>query len=336
MSEPLSPTPALIFDLFQSHQRTAALKSAVELDLFTAIGEGANKLTPLAKRIKASEKGTRVLADYLVTLGLLEKSDFTYSLGPVASMFLDKRSRAYMGGMAQFLASDALLDLPRQLTAIVKKGGTIAGEGTMEPDNAIWVDFAESMTPLAIPAAMALAEQIGASGKKVSRILDISASHGMYGIHMALKFPDATAVGLDWPRVLEVAKRNASAMGVAARYQTIPGSVFDVSLGSDYDVVLIPNFYHHFNRATCVGLAKKIHASLAPGGVMLTVEFVPNSDRVTPPMPSQFALQMLIGTSDGDAYPFDEFRSMFAEAGFSSSTLHDIPMSPQNLIVSTR
>src|ERR1035438_8265877 len=113
------------------------------------------------------------------------------------------------------------------------------------------------------------------------RVLDIAAGHGLFGIEVAKQNPQAQIVGLDWAAVLEVAKANAVKAGVAERYQTLPGSAFDVDYGGPYDIVLITNFLHHFDPPTCIGLLKKVHASMKRGGRAATLEFVPNEDRVT-------------------------------------------------------
>ena len=76
---------------------------------------------------------------------------------------------------------------------------------------------------------------------------------------------NAKVTGVDWANVLEVAKENAAKAGVADRYSTIPGSAFDVDFGTGYDIVLIPNFLHHFDPATNEKLLRKVHAALADG-----------------------------------------------------------------------
>ncbi len=110
------------------------------------------------------------------------------------------------------------------------------------------------------------------------------------------------SLGLDWAPVLRVALENAKKAGVQDRYDMLPGSAFDVDFGGPYDAVLLTNFLHHFDVPTCVGLLKKVRASLKPGGIAATLEFVPNPDRVSPPMPAAFAMTMLASTAAGDAY----------------------------------
>ena len=125
-------------------------------------------------------------------------------------------------------------------------------------------------------------------------------------------------------------------MGVADRYHTIPGSAFDVDFGSGYDVVLLTNFLHHFDVPTVESLLKKVHASLGDGGVAATLEFVPNSDRVSPPGVAGFSLIMLATTPRGDAYTFEEFDRMFKNAGFVKNEIHSMEPGIEQLIVSRK
>jgi ubiquinone/menaquinone biosynthesis C-methylase UbiE len=335
-SQPQPPSPALIFDTLNAYQRTAALRAAIELDLFTAIAEGKKTAQEIASRIQASEKGTRVLSDYLVIAGFLTKQGSEYGLTGDSAIFLDRKSPAYMGTIADFLSkvgpeTGAFDDL----AAVVRKGGTvISDEGTVSPDNPIWVNFAQTMAPLMGPPSESIAKIVDADAGKKWKVLDIAAGHGLFGIAIAKHNPNAAIVALDWAAVLEVAKENAQKSGVAARYSTLAGSAFDVDFGSGYDIVLITNFLHHFDVPANERLLRKVYASLSPGGRAITLEFVPNEDRVTPPMEASFSMMMLGTTANGDAYTFAEYDAMFRNAGFARSEMHELSPLPQRVIVS--
>ena len=336
MSEQQSPpSPELFFETCNAYQRTAALKAAVELDLFTAIAEGARTPRELAARLQTSERGTRILCDFLVIIGFLTKEGQSYGLTQDSAVFLDRRSPAYMGGITEFILSDMLRAGFDDLTAVVRKGGTVVNDegGTVTPENPIWVKFARAMVPMMALPAQAMA-QIAAEPGRPQKVLDIAAGHGIFGIEVAKANPQARVVALDWSSVLEVAKENARAAGVEDRLSTLEGSAFDLDYGEGYDVVLLTNFLHHFDPETCETLLRKVRAALKDGGRVLTLEFVPNDDRVSPPIPAAFSLMMLGGTASGDAYTFKELERMFANAGFSRSELHDLPATPQKLIVS--
>ena len=332
--------PRLVFNMMQAHQQTAALKTAIDLDVFTAVGAGPCDAASIARHAKASERGIRILCDFLVINGVLAKEDGKYRHTPTSAAFLDPRSPACMASVAQFLSAPALLEPFARLTDVVRDGRTtLAGDGTVEPDNPVWVVFAENMAPMAAAMAGPLAAVVldGGNGPVSGpmRVLDIAAGHGLFGIEVAKQNKQAQITGLDWAAVLQVALKNAEKAGVKDRYTMLPGSAFDVEFGGPYDVVLLTNFLHHFDKPTNVGLLKKVHAALRPGGRVATLEFVPNEDRVSPPMPAAFAMTMLTSTADGDAYTLSELSAMYAEAGFKDVKAHAIPALPQTIVVGT-
>ena len=337
MSTPESaPSPVLFFDTLTAYQDTAALKAALELKLFTAIGQSGATAAALAAKCDAAERGIRILADYLTILGFLEKKDDRYSLTRDSATFLDEESPAYAGGAAAFLLSPTIRGAFGGLAAAVRKGGTAQSEeGTMAPEHPVWIDFARGMAPMMTPPAQALAELLPLDATRPSRILDIAAGHGVYGIAVGQKNPQAQLVALDWAPVLEVARENARAAGLADRFSTIAGSAFEVDLGENYDIVLVPNFLHHFDQPTCVTFLKKVHAALGAGGCVAIVELVPNPDRVTPPESASFSLVMLATTAAGDAYTFAEFEEMLNQSGFREIRQHPLPPSVATAVIAT-
>jgi SAM-dependent methyltransferase len=326
--------PGLVFDMMNAHQRTAALNAAIDLDVFRAVGDGPGDAASIARHCSASERGIRILCDYLTINGILSKQDGCYTHTPSSAAFLDPRSPACMASVAQFMSNPGVNESYAHLTEVVRNGRThLPGTGTVEPENPLWVEFAEKMAPMMGPMAAPLGAVVldGRSGPM--RVLDIAAGHGLFGIEIAKQNPQAHVTGLDWSPVLRVALENARKAGVQDRYDMLPGSAFEVDFGGPYDAVLLTNFLHHFDKPTCVGLLKKVRAALKPGGRAATLEFVPNEDRVSPPTPAAFSLIMLVTTAAGDAYTLSELSSMYSEAGFREIIGHPIPMSPHTVVM---
>jgi 2-polyprenyl-3-methyl-5-hydroxy-6-metoxy-1,4-benzoquinol methylase len=186
---------------------------------------------------------------------------------------------------------------------------------------------------MALPAQL-LAGLVGGDRQQPLRVLDVAAGHGLFGITVARQHPKATITALDWANVLAVANENARNAGVADRVKLLPGNAFELDWGGPYDVVLLTNFFHHFDVPTCERLAAKAHAALAPGGRAITLEFIPEADRVTPTGTATFALTMLATTAQGDAYTFAEYDGIFSRAGFARSEFHALPPTAQQAVVS--
>lgn len=332
----MMPSPALIVDMLMAFQRTAALRAAIELDIFRGIGEGHHDANSLAERCAASGRGVRILCDYLVINGLLVKQGDEYHHSDVSAAFLDPKSPACVASIATFYGNPDMNRPFEHLADVVRRGRTsLPGEGSVEAENPVWVEFAHSMAPMMAPQAEPLAVIALAGLVGDLRVLDIAAGHGLYGIAVARQAPRVRVVAQDWAHVLEVARGNARKAGVADRYELLPGSAFDVNFGGPYDLVLLTNFLHHFDAPTCVALLKKVHAAMKAGGRVAGLEFVPNEDRVSPPIAAGFALTMLATTASGDAYTFRELEEMYQEAGFGEVTTHPLPRSPHTVVIGT-
>src|SRR5919106_6433234 len=175
MSTPASqqPSPQLFFQTMNAHQRTEALKAGLELEVFTAIGEGNATVPEIAKRCQASEKGIRVLCDYLTIMEMLTKQGERYGLTLDSSVFLDKRSPAYLGGAVEFLGSPKLTEGSKHMAEAVRKGGTaMPDDGTLGPDNPVWVTFARAMAALMDLPSQLMAKLVDPKGYRKLKILD--------------------------------------------------------------------------------------------------------------------------------------------------------------------
>ena len=329
------PSPIPFFETVSAYQKTEAIRAALALDVFSAIAEHQGVLAKIAARCEASERGIRMLCDFLVINGLLAKTDGRYALVPETAPFLVKSSPAYLGDSLEFLLSPELVEGFRDLAGCVRQGGTtVSARGTMETEHPVWVKFARVMGPVIGRSAPFIAELVDAKADRPLEVLDIAAGHGLFGIAFAQRNSRTRVTAQDWAPVLDVARDHAQQAGIVDRYRLLPGNALEVDLGSGYDVVLLTNFLHHFDPPTCERLLGRVVHSLKPGGMAVTLEFVPNDDRVTPPAAATFALTMLATTAAGDAYTFNEYQTMFRNAGLSRSMLHAVPESPQSVIIS--
>src|SRR5215218_9158487 len=155
------PSPQLFIETITAYQNTGALKAAIDLGLFTAIGGTPATAAEMAARCQCPERGIRILSDFMVILGFLTKDGTHYVLTPDSAVFLDQNSPAYAGGSAQFLLAPDIADGFDHLDCTIRSGRLHTSEfGTTAPDHSVWVEFARSMGPLMITAARGTAELV--------------------------------------------------------------------------------------------------------------------------------------------------------------------------------
>jgi hypothetical protein len=329
--------PQLFWETITAFQRSAAIKAAVELEIFTKIAEGKRSAEAIAEASGAAARGVRILCDSLTVMGFLTKSENEYGLTDMSAAFLDKNSPMYLGATIDFILSPMQKRGFEDLTnAVIKGGSTVSENASLDPESPMWVKFARGMVGMMAPSAQAIVANLGFEADRPLKVLDIAASHGIFGIMVAQQYKSAEIYALDWSNVLQVATENAHKFGVADRHHLIEGSAFEVDFGDGYDVVLLTNFLHHFDKETNTNLLRKINRSMKADGKLMTLEFIPNDDRVSPPSESMFSLVMLANTPAGDAFTFAELKEMFEAAGFTRNEHIPLAPMPQHLIISMK
>jgi SAM-dependent methyltransferase len=326
------PNPTLVWETITAHQRSAALKAAIEVGVFNALHNGPLTAPELASRAGVAERAMRILCDFLTVHGLIAKADGHYSHTPTSAMFLDSQSPASMAPTLPFLMNNKIMRATELLTETIRQNRTALEEPLAGEEVTEWVTFARTMQPMMAAAAEFIAGVIMRAGAP-AKVLDVAASHGLFGIAVARLAPKCEIVAQDFATVLQVTAQNARAAGVPVTL--LPGSAFTAELGTGYDAVIVTNLFHHFKADDNITLMKRFHAALRPGGRMLTLEFVPNEDRVSPPVSASFSLMMLANTPAGDAYTMAEYSQMLDAAGFGAREIMDVPRSPQQLIVAS-
>lgn len=321
-----------VYDISLSYQKTAAMKAAIELDIFTHIGNNCMSVEQISDITGGSLRGVRILCDFLCVIGFLEKKEGLYNLSADAKRFLDRKSPSCLSDIIDFYAAPEIVSLVMNDPQSYVRAGGASGLTHISPDNPIWVKFARAMVPFASITAKRTAAYISARSMRPRKILDVAAGHGLFGIEAARLISDASVVAIDWDNVLDVATANAASAGLVDRYKTISGNAFEVDWGNNYDLILLPNILHHFDQDGCIRLLNKAKASLTINGSVFVIDIMPNPDRVSPSEQAAFAFLMLATTPRGDAYTRAEYETMAGSAGLILTDSMQLLPTPQTLL----
>lgn len=314
--------------MLRAFQESRTLLTAIELDLFTAVGAGADAAA-VARSIDTDPRATGMLLNALAAMDLLTKRDGKFFNGPVAGRYL------VAGGpddsRAALLHTVHLWSRWSTLTECVRQGTSVTLGDRRGAD---WVEtFIAAMHKNAAFRAPLVARAIGLDG--VKRVLDVGGGSGAYAIAFARSRPGLEVEVLDLPDVVPIAQRYIEAAGVGSQVRVRTGDLRDPSFGTGYDLVLFSAICHRNTSEENQAMLGKAFAALAPGGRVVIHDFILNADKGGPKTGALFALNMLVGTRAGDSYSGEEYAAWLRDAGFAEVRTVGLP-GPTGLVIGKR
>ncbi|HVO80635.1 MAG TPA: methyltransferase [Terriglobales bacterium] len=304
-----------------------AVLTALELDVFTAVGAGAS-IQEVAGRINANERATEMLLNALASLKLLEKTNGTFHNTAASARFFVEGSRD--SARAGLIHMANLWHRWSTLTECVREGTAVQTRGR---DASSTQAFIAAMDRNARERARAVVEAVGCEG--IRRLLDLGGGSGAYSIAFARAIPGLRAEVLDVPEVLPLTQEYIRKAGLADRVHTRPGDMLHDHLGEGYDVILLSAICHMFSPEENRGLFQRAGAALARGGKLVVQDFILEPDKTAPRFAALFALNMLVGTRAGSSYSEPEYADWLGQAGFGEIRRVRLP-GPSGLMIATR
>ncbi|MEN6487148.1 MAG: methyltransferase [Syntrophobacteraceae bacterium] len=301
----------IVLEEVRAFMKSRVILTATQLDFFTRLYSGPATALELASAIRLDLRAATRILDCLVTLGLLEKQNGSYSLTESGSRLSSTHPES-MRPMVMHM--NDLWNSWSRLTDVVQHGPESQAKPGLEMDEENRKAFIGAMHVV----ARTLSEDI-ASGYDLSgfqKLLDIGGGSGTYTIAFLKKNPAMRAVLFDLPNVIPLAEARMASEGLSGRVDFVRGDFYRDALPSGCDLALLSAIIHQNSPAENVTLYSKIHDALAPGGVLLIRDHIMDEERTHPPEGALFALNMLVNTRGGDTYTFDEVRDNLLAAGF--------------------
>ncbi|HOQ89426.1 MAG TPA: methyltransferase [Candidatus Hydrogenedentes bacterium] len=312
----------LVNGIANAYRRSQVLFVALEGNVFGLIAEGRDTAEAVAACAGWSVRGARMLLDGLVALELLEKENGRYRNSPAAEACLVPGAPAWQGEIIRH--TRASWNAWSELETCVRTG-TCAGHGENRRKGQDLRHFILGMKNIASLSAAQVLDAVDLSRYRC--MLDLAGGPGTYTIAFLQRHPAMRAALLDRPEVIDIAREEVSAAGLADRIAFIPGDCFTVPWEGPYDLVFMSNIIHSFSFEQNAELVRTAFQALMPGGTLIIKDFLLENDRSGPPYGLMFALQMLVHTPAGDTYTFADTAAWTDAAGFRPGRA--VPITPQ-------
>jgi len=294
------------------------LFTALRANLFTYL-EGSVKAEDVARELGWSPRGTRMLLDGLVALGLVEKFDGDYCNAPIAAHCLIPGGPDDQTNIIIHKAHG--WDNWGRLGEAVKSGESLRKPGHKRSPEELRA-FILGMADIGRSSAKTVLDAVDFSPYR--HILDVGGGPATYPITFLGAHSEMRATVFDTPDVIPISREEVEKAGMLDRFNFVAGDLTRDNFGSGYDVVFISNIIHMLSDDVNRDLVKRACAALEPGGMLIIKDFLTDKDHTGPPFSLLFALQMLLHTQGGDTYSVDEVSVWTREAGFGEGRLVDI------------
>lgn len=315
--------PDDLYEMIRGFMPSRAVLTALELDLFTALGESGTA-GEVAERIQADARATEMLLNVLVSLKLLQKRAGRFSNTPVSRRYFAEGSRD--NARPALLHTANLWQRWSTLTAAVREGTAVASGR-----NGGWTEsFIAAMDHNARERARHVLRAVNALG--VDRMLDLGGGSGAYSIAFAQANPRLRSEILDMADVLPLTQDYIRQAGVEDRVTTRSGDMLTAKLGAGYDLVLMSAICHMFSPEENQRMFERAFQALAPNGRLVVQDFILDEDKTSPRFAALFSLNMLVGTRAGSDYSEAEYAQWMRQAGFATVERVRLP-GPSGLMI---
>jgi len=317
--------PDRLDQMIRGYMPSRCILTALELDIFTAVGDGGNA-EQIGRKINANARSVGMLLNALAALGLLSKSGDDYKNTPESARFFVQGSKDnHRNGL---LHTANMWRRWSTLTDAVRTGTRIPIDGDDTPE---WTrNFIAGMQRSAKDRAPLVVKAIGTTG--VRRILDLGGGSGAYSIAFAKTSPDVRCEILDVPEVVPLTTEYVSQADVSAQVGVRAGDMLQDDFGSGYDIIMLNAICHMFSEQQNREIFRRARQALAPNGRLVVQDFILNPDKTGPQHAALFALNMLVATDAGASYSEPEYTQWMKAAGFTNLSRINLP-GPSGLIV---
>lgn len=316
--------PDRLDQMIRSFQPSRCILTALELDLFTAVGDGASA-EEIGSEIHANARAVAMLLNALISIALLTKEGNRYrNTAESARFFVQGAKDNQRNGL---LHTANIWHRWSTLTEAVRRGTCVP----IERDQTEWTgNFIAGMQRNAKARAPLLVKSLGTAG--IRRILDLGGGSGAYSIAFAQAEPNLHCEILDLPEVVPLTSEYVEKAGVSHQIALRPGDMLRDNFGSGYDLIMLNAICHMFSEEQNCELFRRARKALAPRGRLAVQDFILNDEKTGPQHAALFSLNMLVGTQAGASYSEAEYTAWMKAAGFSKVSRINLP-GPSDLIV---
>lgn len=297
-----------------------ALFAALELDLFTRIAGGTTTLAGLAEATGTAPNRLRTLLTALKAAGLVSETDGTFINAPATATYLVAGAPGDFRDYVRVVNGGFLYEGLRHLGKAMRGEPIFPGKGFY--DGIVYSEggvggaaFSSAQHAGSLGPARLMARRVDLAG--ATRFLDVGGGSGAYTLAFLKQNPGLRATILDFPETTETARRYVAEAGMSERVSFVQGNALGTDWPGGQDVVLMSYVWSAVGGSDIVNLARRAHAALKPGGLVLVHDFMVNDDHEGPGFAAWYLLSSMLDNPAAECLSPGLVEGRLRDAGFA-------------------
>lgn len=314
--------PAPLFDIAVAYWRSSVLFTALDLDLFSALGDDQQSTASLSNKLSLPERSLNLFLNALKALNLVTIEEDCVRNTPLTRMYLCKDRDSYIGEAIMFNAK-SYPAWGKLTKAVSENKPAIDPNHFLGKDKEATRNFVVAMHNRAKTLAPVLVNLLPFS--QCQRLLDLGGGPATYSVMLTEKFPQLTATVFDLPEILEVTKeliRNSSTIN---RIDLCPGDVFKDEFGSGFNAILVSGLLHRTEGESTLNLLKKAASALRPKGIIAISDLFTGGENQSVVLPELFSIHMMLTANEGQTLHLPDMPGILDKAGLKLTQVIPYP-----------
>ncbi|UCH21931.1 MAG: methyltransferase [Deltaproteobacteria bacterium] len=295
-----------------AYRESRVLTSAIELDIFTQLGDKSLSADKLAHKTNTLRDGLEILLNALSGMGLLKKNNNLFSNTDLSLKYLNASSSESITNYLWLAAQNwnQWCDLTKVIQGKADKNKAL---GTENPE--LKKRFSLAVNERSLQVIPKLLQHIHVGSAK--SLLDLGGGDGSYSFAILEKNPQLRVTIFDRPYMITAAMLRAFDKGVITKIKLVAGDFFKDDFGGPHDIVFLSNIIHIFGAAENKRLLEKITKALNAGGKLLIVDRFLEDDKTNPPEAAFFTVELFLRTDSGRCYSWSDVIHWLKAVGYS-------------------
>jgi ubiquinone/menaquinone biosynthesis C-methylase UbiE len=296
-----------------------ALFAALNLELFGHVSRGAKSAEELSDLTGVAPHRMKTLIAALVSTGVLVDESDGLSNAPATETYLVPGAPAYFGDYYRFQIGGQIYGILENLDA------GLAGDEERLAHNRMsgWLsdprhaeDFSRAQHAGSLGPAKLLSGKLDLSN--AHSLLDVAGGTGAYAITLCKNNPGLGATILDFPTVIDVARRYVEEAGMSDRIALSGGDARETVWPGEQDIVLMSYLLSAVDGDQIAPLFERAYHALKAGGQLVIHDFMLADDRSGPSSAALFFLQYLAYQPGAVSFTAGELKPVAEAAGFAN------------------